>query len=177
MIQFVVSHFSFRGRNGRAGFVASTFLAGGVQVVGGGVLALAGAPPDGAASLALMALVLWLLGGGVVRRLHDTGRSGWYALAGIAATIAWAVLAAVVGIYLFPLDRLVVTAPEFAIVMAMASALPLTLSMWLHAVAGDEYANAYGPRPAHLALDVVAHAVADPSVEIEAPPRPAHASA
>lgn len=148
MLASLISMFSFAGRSNRAGFLATALVIGALQLAGGALLLSVAETLRGVAEVVLGGAITWMLFAAVVKRLHDIDRSAWSLLAGLGLTFAGTLLAAFVGVALYPLERLVVPSAELAVVLMIASAVPLTLLTWLHAVPGDDGANAYGAPPA-----------------------------
>lgn len=144
----LISAFSFRGRSNRIGFLASVLAIGAMQLVVAGVLMLVHGPARMVGEAVLLVVVAWLLAAAFARRLHDTGRGGWHLLAGLATSLLGTVLAAMIGIALFPLQRLVVPSPELGVVVLLASVVPFILTSWLHVARGSDGDNDYGPVPA-----------------------------
>lgn len=140
--------FSFAGRSNRAGFLATALVIGALQLAGGALLLSLPETSRGVAEAVFGGAVTWMLMAAVVKRLHDIGRSAWSLVGGVALTFAGTLLAAFIGVALYPLERLLVPSAELAVVLMIASAVPLVLLTWLHAVAGDDGANAYGAPPA-----------------------------
>lgn len=67
-----------------------------------------------------------------VRRLHDFGRTGWWALPATVAPLA-------------ALVPMVVTTFEVALLVALAA--ELAVIAWIGAIAGDPQENRFGPAP------------------------------
>lgn len=143
----LLSMFSFAGRSNRAGFLATALVIGALQLAGGVLLLSLPDTSRGLAELVFGGAVTWMLFAAVVKRLHDIGRSAWSLLAGLAMTFAGTLLAAFIGVALYPLERLVMPSAELAVVLMIASAVPLALLTWLHAAPGDDGLNAYGLPP------------------------------
>jgi uncharacterized membrane protein YhaH (DUF805 family) len=101
----------------------------------------------GAASPSVMAVkVLMALIGlvAIIRRLHDLGLSGWWALGGLAGLCMWTAVIALAGMLLMGRD---VLAPGSlsAIVIAGCVMLPaLGATLWLHLAEGDAFRNQFG---------------------------------
>lgn len=146
----LLSMFSFAGRSNRAGFLATALVIGALQLAGGALLLSLPQAARGVAEVVLGAAVTWMLAAALVKRLHDIGRSAWSLVAGVALTFAGTLLAAFIGVALYPLERLLVPSAELAVVLMIASVVPLALLTWLHAVPGVEGINAYGAPPVSL---------------------------
>lgn len=144
------SLFSFAGRSNRAGFLAAALGIGALQLAGGAALLALPQTARGVAEVVLGGALTWMLFAALVKRLHDIGRSAWSLVAGVALTFAGTLLAAFIGVALYPLERLLVPSAELAVVLMIASAVPLALLTWLHAVPGDDGINAYGAPPVSL---------------------------
>lgn len=144
----LISAFSFRGRSNRVGFLASVLAIGAMQLAVAGALMLVHGPARMAGEAVLLVVVAWLLAAAFARRLHDTGRGGWHLIGGLAATFLGTILAAMIGVALFPLERLVVPSPELGVVVLLASVVPFILTSWLHVARGSDGDNGYGPVPA-----------------------------
>lgn len=142
----LISAFSFRGRSNRVGFL-SVLAIGAMQLAVAGALMLAHGPARMVGEAVLLVVVAWLLAAAFARRLHDTGRGGWHLIGGLAATFLGTILAAMIGVALFPLQRLVVPSPELGVVVLLASVVPFILTSWLHVARGSEGDNGYGPVP------------------------------
>jgi uncharacterized membrane protein YhaH (DUF805 family) len=96
---------------------------------------------------ALYAVMIWVGLSATIKRLHDTGHSGWWVLGGAAFICMWTALIAVGG--LFALGREVLTPGSTGhfIILGFALLPPLSMTLWLHLAPGEIYKNEYGMPP------------------------------
>jgi uncharacterized membrane protein YhaH (DUF805 family) len=85
-----------------------------------------------------------------VPRLHDIGKSGWFALIGVAIEM----VGIAVGLAFFPFG-------QFPVAMGVAGVIILGLIIWLGLARGDPNPNAWGDPPA-------------PGIQFKAAPRPSN---
>jgi uncharacterized membrane protein YhaH (DUF805 family) len=108
----------------------------------------------GLALYALKAAAYWIGSVGIIKRLHDTGRSGWWFAGGLAALCIWA---AVVGLsvgFTVGVEAMHPGAPGY-IVMLSALMLPaLGATLWLHFTEGERGMNRFGAEPAGIMAQI-----------------------
>jgi uncharacterized membrane protein YhaH (DUF805 family) len=152
--QFVVQLLDPRGRCDRRGFLIAASLLLSAQALLAAALWLSGAGFDGGAALAVNAGFCWLGYAAVSKRLHDTGRSGWWFAAGVLAWLAAStVLAVAVAVAAGSAQLVPGTRTHDALFVSML--LPLVAALiWLHLAAGEHAANKYGPVPSSLGFSV-----------------------
>jgi uncharacterized membrane protein YhaH (DUF805 family) len=104
----------------------------------------------GAALYALKGAAYWIGGVGIIKRLHDTGRSGWWFAGGIAALCIWAAIIGLAVGFTVGLQAMHPGALGY-IVMLSALMLPaLGATLWLHFAEGEPGMNRFGPEPAGI---------------------------
>jgi uncharacterized membrane protein YhaH (DUF805 family) len=137
-----------RGRTGRTGLLASASLMLGIEVFF--LLAL----PEQSDRIPvylwpIKALALWVGTIGLIKRLHDVGRSAWWVLVGMAGICIWcAVVAIVVGL-LLGAAALVPGSTGYTILLGLVMLPAIGMAFWLHLEPGDPSPNRFGPLPVH----------------------------
>jgi uncharacterized membrane protein YhaH (DUF805 family) len=122
-------------------------------VAAGAMLAvdlLLAAAVDGVPLYALKALAYWVGCVGVVKRLHDVGRSGWWLAGGAAALCMWA---AVLGLGLGVIVGLEQLQPgnlAYIVMLALLLLPALGMTLWLHLAEGEKGMNRFGAEPAGI---------------------------
>ncbi len=102
---------------------------------------------DGLVEYALKAAAYWIGGVGVIKRLHDVGRSGWWLLGGAAAVCIWA---AVIGLgigFTVGLESLQPGTLGYIALLAAVMLPALGMTLWLHLTSGEVGINRFGPEP------------------------------
>lgn len=134
-----------RGRCDRQGLLLIAIVLLVLQLVLGGALWLADVDLTGTVALALKAVFLWAAVAAASKRLHDFGRSAWWLLGGLAASVAWSFALAFAAIFTVGPEALTPQSPWFAAFFAGTS-LPLFAAlMWLHFAKGMQGPNRFGP--------------------------------
>jgi uncharacterized membrane protein YhaH (DUF805 family) len=137
-----------RGRTSRSGLLASASLMLGVEAVL--IMGLAGQSDSLPVYLwPMKALALWLGTIGLIKRLHDVGRSAWWVLAGMAGLCIWcAVVAVVVGLSLGS-GAFLPGSTGYLVMLGLVMLPAIGVTFWLHLEPGDPFPNRFGPPPAH----------------------------
>jgi uncharacterized membrane protein YhaH (DUF805 family) len=139
----LASFLSFSGRADRQDLLAASLILGAAEVA---KLVL---PLPRLFAWALTAFVLWAGSAAMVKRLHDTGRSGWWLPGGLAFCLGWMVVAVIGCFAAFGLDALRPGNALYPVSLGLAFLPMLGAMLWLHAQPGDPVPNRFGPpRPA-----------------------------
>jgi uncharacterized membrane protein YhaH (DUF805 family) len=96
------------------------------------------------------ALAYWIGGVGIMKRLQDTGRSGWWMLGGAVAFFIWAAVIGVAMVFVLGLEPLHPGAPGYIVMLGLLMLPALGVTLWLHLAEGDAGMNRYGPEPVGL---------------------------
>ena len=143
--------FDPRGRCNRQGFLALALALLALQALVGVVLFAAQVPVKSTLGLLLNAPLFWIGAMATLKRLHDTGRSGWWVP---AALFGWMGAAMVISV-----AASMILGPEAMLYATEHRTLPfwiifmvITLPafgglLWLHAASGDARANRFGDMP------------------------------
>ena len=135
-----------RGRIGRVGLFASASLMLGIEAF------LLVAVPEQADGLPvylwpMKALALWVGTIGLIKRLHDVGRSAWWVLAGMAGLCIWcAVVALAIGLTIGA-SALMPGSTGYVILLGLVMLPAIGVTFWLHLEAGDPFPNRFGHPP------------------------------
>jgi uncharacterized membrane protein YhaH (DUF805 family) len=105
---------------------------------------------SGAALYAVKAVAYWIGGVGIVKRLHDIGRSGWWLPAGAGAMCVWAAVLGLFMGFVVGMDGLQPGAPTYIALLAALMLPAMGITLWLHLAKGEVGANRFGPEPAGL---------------------------
>ncbi len=108
---------------------------------------LMAANATGVALYALKILAYWIGCVGIVKRLHDVGRSGWWLAGGAAALCIWA---AVLGLglgFTFGLEQLRPGNIAYIVMLALLILPALGVTLWLHLAEGEKGMNRFGAEP------------------------------
>jgi uncharacterized membrane protein YhaH (DUF805 family) len=135
-----------RGRIGRVGLFVSASLMLGIEAF------LLVAVPEQSDSLPvylwpMKALALWLGTIGLIKRLHDVGRSAWWVLAGMAGLCVWSAVVAVVTGVMFGSAALVPGSTGYIVLLGLVMLPAIGVTFWLHLEPGDPFPNRFGPPP------------------------------
>jgi uncharacterized membrane protein YhaH (DUF805 family) len=135
-----------RGRIGRVGLFASASLMLGIEAF------LLVATPEQADGLPvyllpMKALALWVGTIGLIKRLHDVGRSAWWVLAGMAGLCIWCAVVALVVSLLFGAAALVPGSTGYVILLGLVMLPAIGVTFWLHLEPGDPFPNRFGQPP------------------------------
>jgi uncharacterized membrane protein YhaH (DUF805 family) len=99
----------------------------------------------------MKALALWVGTIGLIKRLHDVGRSAWWVLAGMAGLCIWcAVVAVVIGL-MFGASALVPGSIGYIVLLGLIMLPAIGVTFWLHLEPGDPFPNRFGQPPARAA--------------------------
>jgi uncharacterized membrane protein YhaH (DUF805 family) len=108
---------------------------------------LLAAAADGVALYALKALAYWIGCVGIIKRLHDVGRSGWWLSGGAGVLCMWA---AVLGLgigFTVGIEALQPGASAYLILLALLMLPALGITLWLHLAEGEKGMNRFGAEP------------------------------
>ncbi len=137
-----------RGRTDRAGLLASASLMLGIEAL---LLVVLPEQNDGLPVYLwpLKALALWVGTIGIIKRLHDVGRSAWWIIAAMAGLCIWcAVVAMVIGI-LFGTTAFVPGSTGYAVLLGLVMLPAIGVTFWLHLEPGEPFPNRFGLPPVH----------------------------
>jgi uncharacterized membrane protein YhaH (DUF805 family) len=142
-MQQAARQFSFSGRADRHDLLVVSVVLGIVE------LARMWLPLPQLLSWCFTGLVLWIGCAAMARRLHDTGRSGWWMVGGLAFSLGWMVASVILCMMAFGLDALRPGNALYPVSLGIAFLAPMGALLWLHVQPGDAAANRFGlPRPA-----------------------------
>jgi uncharacterized membrane protein YhaH (DUF805 family) len=97
----------------------------------------------------MKALALWVGTIGLIKRLHDVGRSAWWVLAGMAGLCIWcAVVAVVIGL-MFGSAAFMPGSTGYIVLLGLVMLPAIGATFWLHLEPGDPFSNRFGPPSAH----------------------------
>jgi uncharacterized membrane protein YhaH (DUF805 family) len=139
-----------RGRMGRTDLLVSATAVLAIE----GALALLG-PAEAVGSwpvLAAKACSLWIGVAALIKRLHDVGRSGWWALAAAAALCIWTAVLAFGLVIVLGADAFVPGSFGQTAMLALLLLPALGFTLWLHLAPGDPSTNRFGA-PSAPAVD------------------------
>ncbi len=146
--------FDPRGRCDRRGFL---FLAVGLMVLQislAGFVQLFDQPVNGTMFLILNAPLFWVGMMAVLKRLHDSNRSGWWVPLAFAGWLFGAVVASLITTLVLGAEALQHSAaqggPVFWFLIAFMWLPAFGGLLWLHASAGDRAVNRFGAVPGPL---------------------------
>jgi uncharacterized membrane protein YhaH (DUF805 family) len=105
---------------------------------------------DGQAMYAVKALAWWIGSVGVVKRLHDTGRTGWWLLWGACAMCVWAAALGLAIAFVVGFEALQPDGLGYLALLAALMIPALGATLWLHFAPGEPAMNRYGAIPAGI---------------------------
>ncbi|MGL4242892.1 MAG: DUF805 domain-containing protein [Beijerinckiaceae bacterium] len=105
---------------------------------------------DGPALYAIKALAYWIGGVGIVKRLHDTGNTGWWLLWGACALCMWSVILGIGIGFTIGLESLQAGGIGYIALLAALMLPALGATLWLHLALGQPGMNRYGPEPSGI---------------------------
>jgi uncharacterized membrane protein YhaH (DUF805 family) len=105
---------------------------------------------SGYALYALKAVAYWIGGVGIIKRLHDIGRSGWWFLGGAAGMCIWAALLGIAIGFVVGLDGLQPGTPTYIGLLAALMLPAMGVTLWLHLAAGETGMNRFGAEPSGI---------------------------
>jgi uncharacterized membrane protein YhaH (DUF805 family) len=136
-----------RGRIGRVGLFASASLMLGIEA-----LLIIAFPEQGDGLPVYLwpmkTLALWVGTIGIIKRLHDVGRSAWWVLAGMAGLCIWCAVVAIIISLLFGAAALVPGSTGYIILLGLIILPAIGVTFWLHLEPGDPFPNRFGQAPA-----------------------------
>lgn len=136
-----------RGRCNRKGLLLLALALLAAQTLAGTLIWLGGVALDSPGVLALKLVFLWLAIAAAAKRLHDTGRSAWWILWCVLATMVWSTLVAVVLLLSLGDNILIPGSGGFEIHFALTMLPVLAATVWLHFAPGEPRPNRYGLCP------------------------------
>jgi uncharacterized membrane protein YhaH (DUF805 family) len=105
---------------------------------------------EGALLYALKAIAYWIGGVGIVKRLHDTGRTGWWFLWGMSGLCIWSAVLGITIALTIGFESLAPGSVGYVILVAALMVPALAATLWLHFAVGELENNRFGPAPAGL---------------------------
>lgn len=102
--------------------------------------------------IAAKACSLWIGVAALIKRLHDIGRSGWWALAAAGALCIWTAVLAFGLVLVFGADTFVPGSFGQTLMLALLLLPAIGFTLWLHLAPGDPATNRFGA-PAAPAAD------------------------
>jgi uncharacterized membrane protein YhaH (DUF805 family) len=111
----------------------------------------------GLALYAIKAIAYWIGGAGIIKRLHDTGRTGWWFLGGAVALCIWSALIGIGMVFILGLEPLQAGAPGYVVMLGLVMLPALGATLWLHLAEGEPGMNRFGPEPAGLSRFLAGH--------------------
>jgi uncharacterized membrane protein YhaH (DUF805 family) len=96
---------------------------------------------------AVKGIAYWIGGVGIVKRLRDTGRTGWWLLGGLVVFFIWAAVIGVGMVFVLGLEPLHPGAPGYVMVLGLLMLPALGAALWLHLAEGERGMNRYGGEP------------------------------
>ncbi len=141
-----------RGRCNRQAFlhIALGFLA--LQGVVASLFWLFGTEMSRESSLALNAPLLWIGTTVCVKRLHDTGRRGWWLPAAFAVWLLVAMVVSTVAAIVLPAEAMDDGQPAYLAVIVAITLPAFAALSWLHTVSSAPQSNRFGPVPTGFGL-------------------------
>lgn len=136
-----------RGRCDRRGLLAIALVMMAPQVVGVAALYGGGADPQGTPATIVNAAFIYMAASGTAKRLHDTGRSAWWMLAGLTAVVLWCFALTIAALLALGSEALQPDGVWCAAIVAASSVPALGMLLWLHVAQGDTSPNRFGPVP------------------------------
>jgi uncharacterized membrane protein YhaH (DUF805 family) len=134
-----------RGRTSRTGLFASASLMLGIEA-----FLLMALPEQGDIPVYLWPMKtfsLWVGVIGLIKRLHDVGRSAWWIFAGMAGLCIWcAIVAAVIGM-MAGTAAFVPGSSWYTAMLGLVMLPAIGVTFWLHLEPGDPFPNRFGQPP------------------------------
>jgi uncharacterized membrane protein YhaH (DUF805 family) len=153
-LRLVVEMASPRGRCNRQGFlhIALAFLA--LQTIVAGLFWLFGHEMTREISLALNAPLFWIGTTICIKRLHDTGRRGWWLPAAFIVWLMAAMIVSTVVTMVLPSEAMDDGQPAYLAVIAAITLPAFAALIWLHTASSELHANRFGPVPKGFGLSL-----------------------
>jgi uncharacterized membrane protein YhaH (DUF805 family) len=93
----------------------------------------------------LYAMVIWIGIAATMKRLHDTGHSGWWLLGGAAFLCMWTAVIAIGGLFILGREVLSPGSSGHFMTLGLVMLPAIAMTLWLHVAKGVAYKNQYGP--------------------------------
>jgi uncharacterized membrane protein YhaH (DUF805 family) len=141
--------FDPRGRAGRTELLLGASVMLGLEMV---CLMLWAQFGESVSSLVVVIKAVEILIGvsATIKRLHDTGHTGWWVLGGAAILCMWTAVVALGGIMLVGRDVLIAGSIGHLVILGLVMLPALGMTLWLHLAEGVVYKNKYGVPPNSL---------------------------
>ena len=153
-VRLVLEMASPRGRCNRHGFlhIALAFLA--LQAAVAGLFWVCGTEMSREMSLALNAPLFWIGTTICIKRLHDTGRRGWWLPAAFGVWLMVALIVTTVVSMALPSEAMDDGQPAYLAVIVAITLPAFAALIWLHTAASAPHANRFGPIPKGFGLSL-----------------------
>jgi uncharacterized membrane protein YhaH (DUF805 family) len=151
-LRLILEMASPRGRCNRQGFlhIAVAFLA--LQTAVAGLFWVLGCDVSREASLALNAPLFWIGTTICIKRLHDTGRRGWWLLAAVVIWLMVSMTVSTVVAMVLPSEAMDDGQPAYLAVIAAITVPAFAALIWLHTASSAPDTNRFGPVPKGFGL-------------------------
>jgi uncharacterized membrane protein YhaH (DUF805 family) len=106
-----------------------------------------GSLTGGYALYALKTVAYWIGGVGIIKRLHDVGRTGWWLLWGASGMCIWAAILGFGLALIGGFEALLPGSPGYIVLLAALMIPAIGMTLWLHLTPGELEMNCYGASP------------------------------